>query len=110
MESYKLMPDGTIQRQSDLAVIQVSSDYLLFLKNIKEGATLTRFDQAAEDKRQTEEQIKIQKEIDINRIDLAITGKTIELVIPLVDGDSAKITSVRAEIETLQKAKDDLEK
>ena len=65
MESYKIMNDGRIQRQSDLASIppiEENRDYLKFLEDKKVGAEILPFDYAAEEVRQQREQTKINNE------------------------------------------------
>jgi|GEM_PF-2025362 hypothetical protein len=55
MQSYRIMRDGFIQRQSDLALIPATGanpDYLDFIENQKNGAEVLPFDYAAEEKRQ----------------------------------------------------------
>jgi hypothetical protein len=55
MESYRLMNDSYIQRQSDLALIpptEANPDYVRYLADIDNGAEVLPFDYVAEEQRQ----------------------------------------------------------
>ena len=57
MESYFLMHDDYIQRQSDLAMIPMINgnlDYAKYLEDVANGAAVTLFDYEAETKRQND--------------------------------------------------------
>lgn len=55
MISYKLMNDGSVMRDSDLAMIppnEENADWRQYLADVKAGATVEPFDYPAEDARQ----------------------------------------------------------
>ena len=61
MESYRIMNDGRIQRQSDLALIppnESNADYLQYLVDKNLGAEVLPFDYLAENQRQEVETTK----------------------------------------------------
>lgn len=56
MNSYKLMNDGSVMRDSDLAMIpptEESADWRQYLADVVAGAVVEPFDYAAEDARQS---------------------------------------------------------
>lgn len=65
MEKYKILKDGYIQRQSDLALIpptEKNKDYLNYLEDVKNGSEVENFDYKAEEERQKVAKEKIDKE------------------------------------------------
>lgn len=55
MNSYKLMKDGSVMRDTDLALIpptEGNADWQQYLADVKAGATVEPFDYAAEEARQ----------------------------------------------------------
>lgn len=55
MNSYKLMQDGSVMRDADLALIpptEDNADWRQYLADVKAGAIVEPFDYAAEDARQ----------------------------------------------------------
>jgi hypothetical protein len=64
-ESYNLMNDGYVQRESDLALIPPTTenlDYVKFLDDLANGAELGMFDYDAENARQLAAQQKLEEE------------------------------------------------
>jgi len=68
MESYKIMNDGRVQRQSDLALIpptKENPDYVKYLQDVKVGMEVGVFDYEAEAQRQADLEEKRLYEIAI---------------------------------------------
>ena len=105
MESYKLMKEGYIQRQSDLILIpsvEENPDYVQFLNDKNEGAEIQPFDYATEEKRQ-KQWSDAQEIVEWNRPILAeLDALDKKRVRPLAEGDTEYLAGLNEQIIALR--------
>jgi len=100
MESYKLMTDGYIQRQSDLALIPATldnADYVQYLSDVENGAIVTNFDYEAEEQRQADDIVALTKAQQIADLKVQLDALDLQAIRPLLDGETTLLDEIKAQ-------------
>jgi len=94
------MSDGYIKRQSDLALIPTTlenPDYVQYLSDVENGASVTNFDYEAEEQRQADAIAVLTKAQQIVDLKAQLDALDLQAIRPLLDGETTLLDDIKAQ-------------